>query len=881
GYCKYGSYSMDIFNRLSDFPASNFYIILVKIGDFKGIFKLLHFRGNQYTISGFHSYAPFAPTARKANPVYKDTLVISKNGYQQERVIATYGNLAESTYVVPALKKADFFSHITDFSSSFNFQQDTVVLRWKISGWASHAFVRIYATTHTTGSGTPDRTMLIPAGESSFIPAADTCFTIVQDNHNEIVYYTLRPATVAGSDTVWGRIIPYEEIIYPSALVSVYNEDFESYLDRRFIDLDDYTTVYSMPGYTARYEWDARSDYLEKHIRITNGLWPSLEKTPLNTLQYGTVEYDSFAVDKVCFESFPGFYVTGNVYRPVSGQGPFPAILCPHGHWSRGRFESTGRVNVPARCITFARKGFVNFSYDMVGYNDSRQFPHRFNNPAAHLWGINAMSLHMMNSIRALDYLLSLPDIDTTRVGCTGASGGATQTFMLAAVDDRITASAPVNHISAHLQDGCICGNAPGMRIVTFNVEIGALFAPKPLFIVSATRDWTCNTPTVEFPAIQQIYSLYGAENNVGTVQINNRHNYDKNSRESVYAFFGEQFCADSNEANWKEPEIPSYNKYQFMLFNGTPLPQRALDSADLVQAMIDSAESQFAAQVPSGPAGYRQFENIYKTALAHLLCISEPQDSEIELLSRGVWHLDSIMLEKMLIYRKGFSDYIPVILLWSRRCAQSGRAVLCVDGEGKYGLVDEQSGSFSPVVQRCLENGDLVCMADCFNAGEHVMPYSRYCRQDSVEFFDSYNRADAVEAAQDIVTVAAYLGSRETIDKIAIVAGGDAGLWTLLALSQTDRASTAIVDVGKFDNRNNSSYLARLNIPSFRRYGGIDIAVAFTQAENLLIHNTGDSFATELIESLAAAAGKEGRITVKREKTCSEKIADRLCIQK
>ena len=113
-------------------------------------------------------------------------------------------------------------------------------------------------------------------------------------------------------------------------------------------------------------------------------------------------------MSKVYFESLPGFFVTGNLYRPV-GQGPFPAVLSAHGHWTYGRLENSPLVSGPGRAITLARQGFVVFTYDMIGYNDSRQLTHAFGGPREHLWGLSLAGLQLWNSIRSLDFLESLP----------------------------------------------------------------------------------------------------------------------------------------------------------------------------------------------------------------------------------------------------------------------------------------------------------------------------------------------------------------------------------------------------------------------------------------------------------------------------------------
>ena len=156
--------------------------------------------------------------------------------------------------------------------------------------------------------------------------------------------------------------------------------------------------------------------------------------------------------------------------------------------------------------------------------------------------------LQLWNSLRAVDFLCALPDVDPARIGCTGESGGGTQTFLLTAVDERIAVAAPVNMVSTHMQGGCLCENPPLLRIATTNVEIAALAAPRPLLLVSATGDWTCNTPRVEFPAIHAIYQLFGAGERVATVQIDAGHNYNQASREQVYPFFARWLAGEPGE---------------------------------------------------------------------------------------------------------------------------------------------------------------------------------------------------------------------------------------------------------------------------------------------------------------------------------------------
>src|SRR5205823_7991848 len=205
--------------------------------------------------------------------------------------------------------------------------------------------------------------------------------------------------------------------------------------------------------------------------------------------------------------------------RPA-GEGLFPAILSPHGHWTNGRLENTAINSGPGRAIGLARQGFVVFTHDMVGYGDSRQLTHAFGGRRENLWGLSLGGLQLWDSIRALDFLDSLPFVRHDGYGATGESGGGTQTFLLAAADSRVRVAVPVNMISLHMQGGCLCENPPGLRLDTTNVEIAATIAPRPLLMISATGDWTAETMEAEYPAIRSIYALLDADDHVQAVRF-------------------------------------------------------------------------------------------------------------------------------------------------------------------------------------------------------------------------------------------------------------------------------------------------------------------------------------------------------------------------
>src|SRR5262245_30802286 len=335
-----------------------------------------------------------------------------------------------------------------------------------------------------------------------------------------------------------------------------------------------------------------RADYLREHVLASAGLIPAPAKTPLRPQIFDERERNDYSVAKVYFESQPGFYVTGNLYRP-KGAGPFPAILTPHGHWAYGRLENTELNSAPARAINLARQGFVVFTYDMVGYNDSKQLTHEFGGKREALWGLSLAGLQLWNSIRSLDFLESLPEVDRERIGVTGESGGGTQTFLLSAVDPRVKVAAPVNMISLHMQGGCLCENEPGLRLDTNNVELGALMAPRSLLMVAATGDWTNETPQVEYPAVQRIYRLFNAEDRVYSVQFDAPHNYNKSSREAVYAWMARWLKNAPAGVQVSERPFTVERLNDLLVFAGRPLPEGALTAARLTQQWIASARQQ------------------------------------------------------------------------------------------------------------------------------------------------------------------------------------------------------------------------------------------------------------------------------------------------
>ncbi|MCA9075671.1 MAG: acetylxylan esterase [Planctomycetaceae bacterium] len=635
--------------------------------------------------------------------------------------------------------------------------------------------------------------------------------------------------------------------------------------------------------------WPARQAEIRRRILVSQGLWPLPTKAPLNAVVHGRVERDDYTVDRVFFESIPGHFVTGSLYRPKDVPGPYPAIISPHGHWQDGRFydhgeqklhqeiaigserfDPGGRFPIQARCVQLARMGCVVFQYDMTGYADSIQIKHRPDN-WDHLdrptdWGFmsvqaelrlqNMMGLQTWNSIRALDFILSLDDIDTTRVGVTGASGGGTQSMLVSAIDHRITASMPCVMVSTGMQGGCTCENAPLLRIDQGNVDIAAATAPRPLGLTAAD-DWTRELQTKGYPDLQNLYQMLGHPDHLtAAFHTEFGHNYNHVNRTVMYGFFNKHFNLGFEEPVLEREYEPLSREEATVWTDEHPAPKGnqvgdAHEVALLQIADQDSTE-QINTLIPRNHEQLVEYRRVIGGAWETILGRTLDVVGEIEFELTSKEEKDGYLLMTGLVTHTSKGEQIPAVFFYPGE-NWNGRVALWFTDDGKSRLISGDKPH--QLVQKMLDAGIAVVSADLFGQGE-FNPEGKPPAQQQMWYQQNgesgwhrfagytfgYNHPLFVRRVHDVLTMLAFVQRHErqpkSIDLIGT--GQSTGPVIVAAQSQAGNAvSRTFADIGDFDFQQLTRSDDPMFVPGAVKYLGIEGLVSLCNLRSLTI--TGD----------------------------------------
>ena len=653
----------------------------------------------------------------------------------------------------------------------------------------------------------------------------------------------------------------------------------------------------------SRQEWKQRAEYVRKIMLVTLGLWPMPTISPLNPVIHGAIDQGDYTIEKVYFESIPGFYVTGNLYRPKAKAGRLPAVLSPHGHFPGGRFqdegietvrgkivkgaerfEDGGRSFMQSRCVQLARMGCVVFHYDMVGYGDSVQIPldvaHRFSqlrtkfsvpsaqcfySTSAELHLQNPMGLHTYNSIRALDFLTSLPDVDPERIAVTGGSGGGTQTFMLCAVDERPLVSVPVVIVSTTRQGGCTCENISGFHIGTYNLEMTALHAPKPLLLISA-NDATRTMPERGFPELKQHYGLLGASQNVSHVALLQfPHNYNAVSRAAMYNWLNRHL-----DIGLAEPIVErSYNRLtsaELSVWDDKhPRPGAGREfELKLLEWLTNDAERQIAALAPQDAESLRRYRRVVGGAWDTLLR-NLPDDPELGFektnsVDTGEYRQTVGLLSYLTI--EGHHAKLPMVVLAPEKSSE--RTVIWIDEEGKAGLYTNDGSVKSPV-RSLLDAGATVIGVDLLYQGEFLadaQPPDRQRWLPNEEGYGGwtycYNLPVFARRVHDILAVIASVKDNE----VDVVGLNGSGHLVAAALAQArGSVARAAIDTEGFRFADLEDVYDINFMPGAARYDDLPGLLALTTPTRIWLAGEGKE-APPIVKAAFAASGKAKNLT-------------------
>jgi len=644
--------------------------------------------------------------------------------------------------------------------------------------------------------------------------------------------------------------------------------------DARLGPLKDLNGYFPFPAPKSVQEWEPRRDFVRRQLVISQGLWPMPTKTPLNAVIHGKIDQGDYTVEKVYFESAPGFFVTGNLYRPKNISGKVPAVVFPHGHWvdarflnqsdkyvreeiatGQERFEQGGKSRFQSMCVQLARMGCVVWQIDALSDSDSKQFSpeviHKFAKQRPEMnrtegWGLyspqaeanlqSVMGLQTLNSIRSIDFLLTLPEVDPTRLAVTGSSGGGTQTMLLAASDPRLALSYPVVMVSTAMQGGCSCENATLLRVNSGNVEIAALFAPKPQGMNTA-NDWTKEMATKGFPDLQKLYGLYGKKDFV-TLQRGEHfpHNYNAVTRMGFYEVLNRHFKLGQPSPIVEKDYAPLPKERLTVWDDAHPAPKSGDPDFErgLLKWLKSDAEQQLlaAAKTPEGR------EHVLRPAIETLIGRPYAHAGKISFPDASTQWRDSHFRTQGKLLNATYGEEVAID--WLQPINPTGDVVIWLDDAGK-GSARLPDGTIRPELQELIDRGVGVLTADLLLQEDKKLKQTRVVSgpREVPAYTFGYNHALFAQRVHDVMTITSYLlskrdASQPTVKKVSLAGFGQMGPVAAAARATTGKAiAKAAVDTAGFRFGQLLDYRDPMFLPGGSKYLDVPglLCVASTQA--------------------------------------------------
>lgn len=363
------------------------------------------------------------------------------------------------------------------------------------------------------------------------------------------------------------------------------------------------------------------------HLRRSLGLDPWPERTPLNARVVGTVDRDDFKIDKVIFESQPGFLVDALLYIPKKAKFPVPGILSTIGHYGD---EDFFQWSEQGRCVGLARKGYVVLTYDPICQGErtwlgSGDYHDNLRRKII-LSGMEVSGLMVWDSIRAIDYLASRPEVDPDRIGVTGVSGGGFNALYTTILDERVKAAgidgytSTIESLIKRAWAGC-CAYLPNLTRYAEMEDVYSLIAPRRLLILGGYMDNLSDRLLQIYEAARSVYSLYGAGNEIQYfLDRDAGHIYSKPMRLVMYRWFNKWLKGIDDPGQAVEPIDPENDliSRESGLLKVFAPGERGKDVIDLEREYLGKHQER--AQEPTTPAAVSTFQQQTRQQLIDLM---------------------------------------------------------------------------------------------------------------------------------------------------------------------------------------------------------------------------------------------------------------------
>lgn len=389
-------------------------------------------------------------------------------------------------------------------------------------------------------------------------------------------------------------------------------------------------------------DWKARRDRLGKEAARMLDLDPLPPRTDLKPVITGTVERDGFKVEKLYFQSMPHLYVTANLYLPkgLTKRAPTILYLCGHSPVVINGVNCGNKTAYQRHGIWFARNGYVCLVIDTIDHGEIPGLHHGTYSQNQWWWnsrGYTPAAIETWDAIRALDYLETRPEVDSTRIGVTGRSGGGAYTWFLSALDDRVKVMAPVSgmtDLQNYVVDGAVDGHCDCMFFInTYRwdyPQLAALCAPRPLLLVNCDADNLFPLDGVMrlHEKVKKIYDLYGARASFGLVIAPGGHHDTQDVQVPVFRWFnihlkGEDPIIDTSATNELSP-------LDLKVFKEIP--------ADQVNTTVQTFFGQTAATPPppNSPQEWKQMQETWRRGLKEKVFAGWPIDYRPSMITKS-----------------------------------------------------------------------------------------------------------------------------------------------------------------------------------------------------------------------------------------------------